>query len=140
MLEHKETMKQYLEYDKEYEEMVGEIKESDNWFPQTYLDIFILAISLAVKKQLDPIPLNQKSINQINQIRIVSSGIKDKHNTFFRVIAFWHTKDIEIVKDINKVYEIVEMFANAGLKDIKQEYFNVVDNPTFLLAEMGIES
>ena len=139
MMNPDETTKLYLDYDLEYEDMVGDIKESDNWFPNTYLDIFILAASLAIKKNLVPIPLNEKSLNQGNQIRI-SVVVKDKHNTFFRIMAFWHTKDIEIVKDMNKVYEIAEMYANAGLCEIKQEYFNIVDNPTFQLAEMGSDS
>jgi dnd system-associated protein 4 len=139
MLDGAENTKLYLDYDKEYEEMVGEIKESEIWFPETYLDIFVLAVSIAIKRQLDPIPINPKSINQENKIRI-GIVVKPKHDTFFRVVAFSHTKDIEVVKNTNKVYDIVEMYANAGLREIKQEYFNVVDNPTFLLAELGIEN
>ncbi|OPY36399.1 MAG: hypothetical protein A4E35_01938 [Methanoregula sp. PtaU1.Bin051] len=137
MLDPYDTTKLYLDYDKEYEDLVGELKENENWFPETYLDAFILAVSIAVKKQLEPIPLNKKSINQKNQIRI-GIVVKDKHKTFFRAVAFSYLKDIEIIKNMDKVYEIVEMFANAGLKEISEEYFNKVDNPTFLLAEMGL--
>ena len=139
MLDSYETTKLYLDYDNEFEEMVGEIKENKNWFPETYLDVFVLAVSIAVKKQLDPIPLNKKSINQKNQIRI-GIVVKDKHKTFLRAVAFSHTRDIEVVKNLDKVYEIAEIFANAGLKEISEEYFNKVENPSFKLAELGIGS
>jgi hypothetical protein len=139
MLDPYETTKLYLDYNKDYEEMVGDIKEDKNWFPETYLDAFVIAVSVAVKKQLDPIPLNKKEINQKNQIRI-GIVVKDKHKTFFRAVAFSHTKNIEIIKNMDSVYEIAEMFANAGFREISDEYFNKVENPSFQLAEMGMKN
>ena len=137
MLDPYKTSKLYLDYNAEYEEIVGDIKENNNWFPETYLDAFVLAVGIALKKKLEPIPLNKKTINQKNQIRI-GIVVKDKHKTFFRSVAFSHTKNIEVIKDMDRVYEIAEMYANAGLKEISEEYFNKVENPSFILAEMGI--
>jgi hypothetical protein len=138
MVDPSETTKLYLDYDKEYEEMVGEIKEDKNWFPETYLDAFVMAVSVAVKKQLDPVHLNKKALNQKNQIRI-GIVVKDKHKTFFRAVAFSHTKNIDVIKNMDTVYEIAETFANAGFKEISEEYFNKVENPSFQLAEMAVE-
>ena len=133
-----ENKKLYLDYDKEYEEMMGEIKDHNEWYPVTFQDVFFLAIGYSIKKSLKPIPLNPKSRNQENRIRI-SVVIHEKDNTYLKAVAFWHTKDIETIKNLNAVYEIAEMYANAGLKDIKENFFNVSENPTFKLAEITME-
>ena len=133
-----EPVKQYLDYDKEYEEMMSKIKDNNEWYPVTFQDVFFLAIGYAIKKKLNPLTLNPKSKNQENKIRI-SVVIKEKDNTYLKTVAFWHTKNVETIKDLNAVYEIAEMYANAGLKDIKENFFNIIENPTFKLSEITLE-
>jgi hypothetical protein len=133
-----ENIKLYLDYNKEYEEMMSEIKDHNEWYPVTFQGVFFLAIGYAIKKSLKPLPLNPKSKNQENKIRI-SVVINDKDNTYLKAVAFWHSKDIETIKNLNTVYEIAEEYANAGLKDIKENFFNITENPTFKLAEITLE-
>ena len=137
MIEKDERRKQYLDYDGRFEEMMEDIKNDEEWYPETYRDVFLLAACYAVKRNLEPVKIQADQKNQQKQIRI-SEVIKEHHRIILRLIAFHTTNNIESLRDDNEVYEIAETYANAGLLEIFDHYYKRVDSPSFKFAEIAL--
>ncbi len=132
-----DARKQYLDYDKKFEDMMDQIKDDTEWYCETYRDVFLLGACYAVNKNLPPKPLNKNTRNQKNKIRI-SEVIRESHRAILKVIAFSSQKNIEILLKEGKYFDIAEMYANAGLEEIQNKYFNKTDSPSFEFAEIVI--
>jgi len=126
-----ERKKIFLEHNSDYHEMMEDLKVDEEYYTDSFRDIFLLGMCYAAFNQLDPIELEQGKRKQ--SIRIGEVINKD-HLFLIKILAYSHTKDYSILSNDNKCYEIAEKFANAGLKEIFEEYYKKEDYPSFKLS------
>lgn len=126
--------KTFLSHNSDLHERMDEVK-GGRWFTETFRDVFILGLCYAARRNLEPLELEEGKIKESIRINEV---IRDEHMFLFRVIAFYHTKDYNILTDENRIFEIIEKLSNAGVKELLEKYFRS-DYPNFDLAQIALE-
>lgn len=126
--------KTFLSHNSDLHERMDEVK-GGRWFTETFRDVFILGLCYAARKNLEPLELEEGKIKESIRINEV---IRDEHMFLFRVVAFYHTKDYNILTDENRIFEIIEKLSNAGVKELLEKYYRS-DYPNFDLAQIVLE-
>lgn len=126
--------KTFLSHNSDLHERMDEVK-GGRWFTETFRDVFILGLCYAARRNLEPLELEEGKIKESIRINEV---IRDEHMFLFRVIAFYHTKDYNILTDENRIFEIIEKLSNAGVKELLEKYYRS-DYPNLDLAQIVLE-
>lgn len=129
------AIKTFLNYDIDFHEKMDDMINNDSYFTNYFRDVFILGMCYAAKKSLKPLDLERGK--KQSTIRI-SEVIHENEMFLIRVLAFSYTKDYRVLSDEMQLYELAEKFANAGIKEIIDNYYKT-DYPSFELAEVARE-
>lgn len=128
--------KTFLQHNSELHETMNKMKDSKQYPAETLRDMFILGMCYASKKSLTPLKLEEGK--KQSSIRI-PEVINDDHKFLFKVLAYAHARDYNMILNEEKFYELAEQFANSGMKEIIDVYYKT-DYPSFKLAEVGLEN
>ena len=127
--------KRFLDYNIDFHEKMENMLKDKNYFTNSFLDVFMLGMCYAAKKSLKPLDLEEMKKKQ-DTIRM--DYVREDHKFLIRVVAFSHTKDYKLLSDETQLYDLAEKFANAGIKEILDNYYKT-DYPSFELATVALE-
>lgn len=118
--------------DSEKYEMFNEMQESKDspLYQAENHNLFMISVGYG-RKQAMPKPIENEEHAFFGRSRL-----SDSQQAVLEAVAIREERDVHVLKDQRKVYEIAEEYANAGVEELHGRIFGPKDDP---LSELTLE-